>query len=112
MRVLFLAAIAPFFVSTSTAQTGCEWCDDEIYPAQCYDAVSGIAGCVPHGTYCTDTGACDPTGYCFLAGTLVNTPSGPFPIENLRKGDKVRTMEYGRLRTVTVTKTYRSIASE
>ena len=32
---------------------------------------------------------------CFLAGTLIDTPSGPVPVERLKAGDLVTTMDHG-----------------
>ena len=41
--------------------------------------------------------ATPPAVPCFVAGTLIDTPTGPLPIEVLRPGDLVTTLDHGPL---------------
>ena len=59
------------------------------------------------GTVYGDNVTCTPAPYCFLSGTLVQTPNGEMPIEELGVGDKIYSFsENGEVSVSEVTAKY------
>lgn len=92
------------------------------YCYQCYSDGERFYCSMPHengGTTCRQPspyscileGPCGGGGGCFRAGTMVLTPNGLLPIENLEVGDEVVSRsDSGQRINVKVLETYRSIS--
>lgn len=58
----------------------------QLFPGQSYE----LSGCMASAPIRHDV-------ICFAAGTMIDTPRGPLPVETLRAGDKVLTRDAGAL---------------
>lgn len=64
--------------------------EGEISHVSIYDSVESFNDAIP----------------CFVSGTLIDTPAGPRPVERLRIGDKVTTLDGGTQKIRWITKSY------
>ena len=90
--------------------SGCVGCDANDVCQ--YVEGSGHWRCNDGGGMCSEAASCSwNAGGCFIAGTQVSTPSGFVPIEQLKVGDDVQSVNSrGEIVLATVTKTFRTIA--
>lgn len=74
-------------------------------PAECADTQVASNDGTPSGDSCPGGSCMIPGQHCFVAGTLVWTESGPEPIEQVRRGDRVlsRNEQTGRVALAPVT---------
>jgi hypothetical protein len=81
--VLLLLFLAPNAIGT------CKTCLNVGGSFACLEVAQGFLLCLSHGESCELLYTC-PSGYgCFLSGTIVDTPEGGIPIEDIEIGDIV-----------------------
>jgi len=113
-RPIFLLVIVAGLAFATPVLAECRMCGpDAAGINSCYDAPTGYSHCNVSGNSCQTTGPCGPACDCFLAGTMVRTPTGDRPIESIRTGELVLSSdESGQLQPSVVLETFAFLRNE